>query len=84
MDIVLNVLEYRKCANAYLCKPYTDSWTLAEIKEAAPIVIEDVRQMLIADKVQNQADFLKYHFGTHPRSEQLATYFNTWLKYLQQ
>lgn len=84
MDIVLNVLEYRKCANAYLCKPYTDSWTLAEIKEAAPIVLEDVRQMLIADKVQNQADFLKHHFGTHPRSEQLAAYFDTWLKYLQQ
>lgn len=81
--IMRNVIEYRKSANAYLCKPYTDSWGEDEIKEAAPILFEDVRQMLLADKIQNKEDFIKHHIDTHKRSKELLTYFNNWIEYLE-
>jgi len=39
----------------------------------------EVNEMLIADKVQNKKDFMKYHFGKHDRSNELFRYFNKWL-----
>ena len=38
--------------------------------------------MLIADKVQNRKDFLKYHYGTHKKSVELDIYFKNWLRAL--
>jgi hypothetical protein len=38
--------------------------------------------MLIADKVQNKADFDLYHRGTHPESAKLEMYFDNWLRRL--
>jgi len=82
-EVVISVLEYRRAANAYLCKPYTDNWGQHEIGEAVGCLIPSVKQMLIVDKIQNQKDFIDHHYGTHPRSNCLLTYFNNWLVYLE-
>ena len=49
---------------------------------ATPGPLKEVRQMLIADKVQNYADFLTYHAHTHSRSKELDFYFKHWLAQL--
>lgn len=41
-----------------------------------------VKRMLIADKIQNYKDFLLYHKGSHPRSDELAVYFKCWFNAL--
>jgi len=79
---LLLCMEYRKVANAYLCKPETDNWTQEQIKFHCPILLSDVREMLVADKVQNYKDFLQYHALTHPRRNELFAYFNNWITYL--
>lgn len=76
-------LWYRTAANAYLCKPSTDNWTQENIKRAVGHMPEDLRHMLIADKRQNQKDFMLYHFDTHARSVELAFYFYNWLEFLE-
>jgi hypothetical protein len=76
-------MEYRRCANAYLCTPSTDDFTQAHIKKVVGLMIPPVRMMLVADKIQNFKDFLAYHQGTHPRSAQLAAYFENWLEFLE-
>lgn len=78
------VLEYRRAANAYLCKPHTDSWGLDAIEaQVGPLRVGDaLREMLIADKWQNQKDFRARHLGTHPRSDQLEAYFKNWQELL--
>lgn len=75
-------VEYRHYANMYLCKPETDSWTLATMAEKIGFIPTDVHHMLIADKRQNFKDFMRHHFGTHERSLELTRYFNNWLEYL--
>lgn len=75
-------LAYRKQANAYLCKPETDDWEQCDISEEVGILLEDMRYMLIADKVQNKKDFMLYHHGKHARSDQLLRYFDQWMEYL--
>lgn len=77
-----SALAYRKHANAYLCKPETDDWTQTEIAAFVGPLLEDVRFMLIADKVQNKKDFMLYHHGSHARSDQLLRYFDQWMEYL--
>lgn len=67
-------LEYRNIANAYLSKREIKS-----IDEIALSPLQEVNDMLIADKVQNYKDFILYHRGTHPRSDILEHYFNNWL-----
>jgi hypothetical protein len=78
------VMEYRQRAKDAL------SWRVrmhnsepvwrGELATAGPLL--EVRDMLIADKVQNYADFLQYHHGTHERSEELDFYFQHWLAQL--
>ena len=79
---ILETMEYRRCANSYLCRPETDDYTLEDVSREVNIVLDSTRMMLIADKVQNRKDFLKYHHGIHERSDQLDAYFKMWLKYL--
>lgn len=79
---LLRAKEYREFANAYLCKPSTDFWTLEIMSTHVGFIPTDVYHMLIADKRQNLKDFMLYHVGTHPRSAQLVRYFNNWLEYL--
>lgn len=81
--VMAYALEYRKIANSYLCKPYTDRWDKDDLNHIIGYIHEPVRQMLIADKIQNKKDFLIYHLDTHARSEQLNKYFNNWLEYLK-
>lgn len=70
-------LEYRNIANAYLSKREINS-----IDEIHLSPLQEVNDMLIADKIQNYKDFLLYHRGTHPRSKELEHYFNNWLEKL--
>ena len=73
---VLLAMEYRNTANAYLSTKVgnTDQLKLSPLPE--------VNDMLRADKIQNRKDFLAYHFGTHPRSQDLDQYFREWLQAL--
>lgn len=67
-------LEYRNIANQYLSHRSINS-----LDDIALSPLQEVNDMLIADKVQNYKDFLLYHKGTHPRSKELDKYFNNWL-----
>ena len=70
-------MEYRNIANATLSQ--------RPIDKASDIFLSplpEVNQMLIADKVQNYKDFLRYHLTTHPRSDILDRYFRLWLERL--
>ncbi len=71
---IVLAMEYRRMANSYLshCK-YSDL-------RRSPL--SDVHAMLVADKVQNFKDFLQHHVTTHPRREELVTYFYHWLSIL--
>lgn len=82
MRAVMLATEYRRAANAYLCKPETDAWSIDDAKKHIGLLLPDIRLMLIADKVQNRKDFMAAHYGTHPRSDQLLKYFNNWHKIL--
>jgi hypothetical protein len=75
-------VDYRRHANAYLCRPSTDHWTQEDIAANVGVLGMEVRHMLIADKQQNQKDFMAHHYGTHERSGQLIRYFHNWLDYL--
>lgn len=71
-------LEYRNIANAYLSKREINN-----ISEIHLSPLNEVNDMLIADKIQNYKDFLLYHKDTHPRSKELDKYFNNWLDKLE-
>jgi hypothetical protein len=71
------VMEYRNVANRGL--------NCCQVDNPAKIYLgplNEVYQMLIADKVQNRKDFLTYHLGTHPGSIELDIYFKNWLRAL--
>lgn len=72
-------VEYRNCANLYLCRVDTDEYTKQDLPS---IPLDQVYNMLIADKVQNKKDFMTYHLNTHERSDQLCRYFDMWLDHL--
>lgn len=46
--------------------------------EIALSPLNEVNDMLRADKVQNHFDFLRLHERSHPRREALARYFHNW------
>lgn len=66
-------MEYRSVANAYLS---TDPLRPPQAIKLSPL--DDVNDMLIADKVQNRKDF-ELHNGENPRAAHLADYFESWL-----
>ena len=70
-------MEYRRVANAYLSHHCKDSGDQVELSG-----LEEVNQMLVADKVQNRKDFERFHLGTHARSAILELYFANWLRRL--
>jgi len=41
--------------------------------------LPEVNTMLVADKLQNYKDFLRYHRAGHPRADRLERYFQAWL-----
>ena len=69
-------MEYRGIANGYLAK---HEFPKDGIKLSP---IDDVNEMLIADKVQNRKDFELYHLGKHKNSDRLVIYFHEWLEAL--
>lgn len=76
---IVLAMEYRNKANAYVCRQRTDHFTITDLPY---MVLPEVKDMLIADKVQNYKDFLLYHKDTHPRRKQLDKYFNLWFVHL--
>lgn len=71
------VMEYRNVANRGL--------NCFQVDDPDKIYLgpsNAVKFMLIADKVQNRKDFLKYHYNTHPKSKELDIYFKNWLRKL--
>lgn len=74
--VMMLAIEYRSVANEYLSQKVGTG----HIIRLSPLA--EVNDMLIADKVQNYKDFLIHHADTHPRSKELDTYFNKWLKVL--
>ena len=67
-------VEYRRVANSYL--------STMKIDDFVGFTNNEIKQMLYADKIQNEKDFRIYHEGTHPRSKELREYFNNWLNIL--
>lgn len=67
-------LEYRHIANAYLSDRYINS-----IEDINLSPLQEVNDMLIADKIQNYKDFIIYHSKSHDRKDILDTYFKNWL-----
>lgn len=86
--VVLYAMEYRSTANGFLSNQIEKgpgSWGAEEIYPKVPLRLSPlapVNLMLVADKVQNRKDFLRYHKGTHDRSDELDFYFNMWLRAL--
>jgi hypothetical protein len=76
-EAIMLAMEYRSVANEYL-----SNRQILFIDQIRLSPIPAVNNMLIADKVQNYKDFITYHKGTHPRSDQLDDYFNKWLQRL--
>lgn len=67
--------EYRRVANSYLSN--------IDISNFVGFPNNEIKQMLLADKIQNYKDFLKYHKGIHTRGEILEQYFINWFKLLE-
>lgn len=67
-------MEYRRVANSYL--------STMNVNDFVGFSCDEVKKMLIADKIQNYKDFMKYHFGKHNRSSELHQYFNNWFNLL--
>lgn len=85
--VIAFVVGYTQTANASLSdivfRDYSRDWHPLALKR--PIVLSDIPEvnlMLVADKCQNYKDFIKYHYGTHVRSDELDFYFSEWLKAL--
>lgn len=76
VDMML-AMEYRSVANEYL-----STREIEDISEIRLSPLEEVNNMLRADKIQNYKDFMKYHYGTHERSAELQVYFKNWFKRL--
>lgn len=75
--IVLLAMEYRSVANEYLSKR-----NITSIDEIRLSPLQDVNDMLIADKIQNRKDFEQYHKNSHKRTKELDEYFRLWLRKL--
>lgn len=75
-DVLVLAMEYRNIANGYLSNKLP-------VEEIYLGPLPEVKQMLVADKVQNYKDFLQFHAATHPRRQRLDEYFQAWLGHLQ-
>lgn len=74
---IILAMEYRRVANDYLSNKKIES--ISDIKLSP---LREVNEMLIADKVQNYKDFMKYHGYSHPNRRELFTYFQNWFEKL--
>jgi hypothetical protein len=74
-ESVILAMEYRRVANSYL--------STMDISNFVGFPCEEIKQMLIADKIQNYKDFMKYHYNEHERSKDLYKYFHNWFELLE-
>lgn len=74
LRVLLLTIEYRRVANSYLSNMSIDNFV--------GFPNDNIKEMLLADKLQNYKDFLLYHKDTHERSKELTEYFNNWLHIL--
>lgn len=87
-SVIALAMEYRHVANNFLSDQVEvgpDDMGRVSIYPKKPLKLsplDEVNQMLIADKVQNRKDFIRYHQATHARSRELTYYFDFWLKRL--
>lgn len=81
--IIILAMEYRRVANSYTIRHKIKAPTSIDI---GPLT--KVHQMLVADKIQNKKDFMKYMYLKHDRpsyrkvSEHGLQYFDSWLNRL--
>lgn len=75
-ESLLLAMEYRRVANSYLSKD--------KIEDFVGFTNNKIKQMLLADKIQNEKDFKLYHEATHERSKELREYFDNWINILLQ
>lgn len=73
-ESVILAMEYRRVANSYL--------STNNIEDFVGFSCEEVKQMLMADKIQNYKDFMLFHYEKHERSNELYQYFNHWFRLL--
>lgn len=78
--VAAHAVEYRHTANAWLSDKVLSPVLFDGVPKLSPSKI--VNDALIADKVQNRADFELYHKATHARSAELDMYFKVWLNTL--
>lgn len=71
-SVLFLAIEYRRVANSYL----SIGWPI----DFVGFTNQDIFHMLIADKIQNEKDFAKYHEATHKRSKELRKYFDSWFE----
>ena len=76
-EVRMLALVYRHIANATL-----STRSIESSDDIVPPPRLETTQMLIADKVQNRKDFLRYHADTHPRRVELDRYFRLWCEHL--
>ncbi len=76
-SVLMLAMEYRRVANGYSSR--NTEKTIEKIRLSH---LNEVNDMLIGDKVQNRADFERFHQATHPRSQELSLYFGNWLRRL--
>ena len=78
----LNKDEKYQNYSGWYPKEFTRTTKYGYTTQPSPGPLPEVRDMLIADKVQNYTDFRIYHEATHPRSQELTLYFEAWLQAL--
>lgn len=85
--VIALAMEYRSQANAWLSDKVsrivdrmTDEMVINGQPTAGPL--QDVHDMLVADKIQNYKDFILHHKNTHARTQELDRYFQLWLSKL--
>ena len=75
IESLLLAVEYRRVANSYLSN--------MDVSDFVGFTNNEIRLMLLADKIQNYKDFLLYHKGTHFKSGILEEYFLNWFNLLE-
>ena len=82
---VFLAMEYRNVANKYLAEKVrmrADGSLVSLVSDIDLSPIKEVNDMLIADKVQNRKDFIRYHLATHANAARLDAYFKLWMERL--
>lgn len=74
-ETLILAVEYRRVANSYLSN--------MDVSDFVGFTNNEIRLMLLADKIQNYKDFLLYHKGTHFKSGILEEYFLNWFNLLE-